>query len=337
MKPLVSVCIANYNGISIISSCLESVIAQQGDIPIEIIVHDDASMDGSVGYLHEHYPGINLIQSETNVGFCIANNRMVLEAKGDYLLLLNNDAKLFPDAIASLLAKATEMHAPAILGIPQYDMDTGALLDRGSLLDPFLNPVPNLDPARNEVGMVMGACLWIPKNLWMRLGGFPELFGSIGEDLYICCRARTEGYTVATLSGSGYWHKVGHSFGGGKVVRNEILVTSKRRRRFSERNKSYVMVLTYPYPLLQIILPIHLLLLLFEGLLISILKPRQKLFKDVYLTCFIALLENHRYLYALRKSIQGQRKCTVLKFLSVFSPIHYKLTMLCRFGIPRIE
>ena len=337
LKPLITVCIANYNGVQIISSCLESIFAQQGDIPIEIIVHDDASTDGSVEYLHQHYGDIKLIISEANVGFCIANNRMATEARGDYLLLLNNDAALFPDAIASLLHKAKEFGAPAILGLPQYDADNGKLLDMGSMLDPFLNPIPNLSPQTFEVGMIMGACLWIPRNLWLKLGGFPEWFDSIGEDLYLCCRARTAGYTVATLFNSGYWHKVGHSFGGGKVTENEALVTSKKRRRLSERNKSYVMILTYPFPLLQIILPIHLLLLLAEGVVMSIIKPNQKIFRDIYLACFMALIKNQSNLFELRKIIQAQRKCSTLNFISVFRPISYKLAMLHRFGIPRIQ
>ena len=42
--------------------------------------------------------------------------------------------------------------------------------------------------------MVIGACLWIQKGLWEELGGFPEWFGSIAEDMYLCCRARLAGY-----------------------------------------------------------------------------------------------------------------------------------------------
>ncbi|HYD33543.1 MAG TPA: glycosyltransferase, partial [Methylophilaceae bacterium] len=209
MKPVVSICIANYNGIPIISECLDSVFAQQGDIPVEIIVHDDASTDGSVEFLRRNYPGIRLIESESNVGFCVSNNRMAEAANGEYLLLLNNDAALFPDAIVSLLAKAKDINESAILGLPQYDADSGELLDVGSLLDPFLNPIPNLEPTRTEVGMVMGACLWIPRSLWQSLGGFPEWFGSVGEDLYLCCIARLKGYPVAAAASSGYLHYVG--------------------------------------------------------------------------------------------------------------------------------
>lgn len=188
-RPVVSVCIANYNGVGLIDACIESVCQQDCGFPVEIIVHDDASTDGSAEHIRTRYPIVSLIQSPENVGFCVANNRMANVAIGDFLLLLNNDATLFPDALATLHYEALRLARPAILGLPQYDAETGALLDIGSRLDPFLNPGPNLDPARNGVGLVMGACLWIDKRLWGELGGFPEWFGSIGEDLYLCCRA----------------------------------------------------------------------------------------------------------------------------------------------------
>lgn len=217
MPPVVSVCIANYNGIAMIDACIQSVRAQNCDFKVEIIVHDDASTDGSAEHIRTRYPDVNLIRSAENVGFCVANNRMAAAARGEYLLLLNNDAELFPDAVKTLIAAAERIGQPAILGLPQFDFDTGELIDRGCLLDPFFNPVPNLDPARTDVAMVIGACLWIQKLLWEELDGFPEWFGSIAEDLYLCCRARLAGYAVQVLHRSGYRHRVGGSFGGGKV------------------------------------------------------------------------------------------------------------------------
>ena len=79
---------------------------QDSGFPVEIIVHDDASSDGSVALIRQYYPQVVLIESPNNVGICVANNRMAALAKGDYLLLLNNDAALWPDALATLLATA---------------------------------------------------------------------------------------------------------------------------------------------------------------------------------------------------------------------------------------
>lgn len=158
MRPVVSVCIANYNGIGLIDACLESVRQQDFGSPVEIIVHDDASTDGSGEHIRNRYTDIDVIQSPENVGFCVANNRMADAAKGTYLLLLNNDATLYPDALATLHIEAVRLGRPAILGLPQYEAETGALLDIGSRLDPFLNPVPHLPIPRSVRNKVLGQC-----------------------------------------------------------------------------------------------------------------------------------------------------------------------------------
>lgn len=91
--PLISVCIANYNGEKFLSECIESVLNQVASPHFEIIVHDDASTDASLEQI-ARYDNIKLIRSPENVGYCVANNRMAEAAFGEYLLLLNNDAVL---------------------------------------------------------------------------------------------------------------------------------------------------------------------------------------------------------------------------------------------------
>lgn len=334
-KPLISVCIANYNGMEVIDDCLRSVLEQEGHISVEILVHDDASSDGSAAYIRDRYPDVKLIESPENVGFCISNNRMAAAAKGKYLLLLNNDAALYPDALQTLLSEAERLDQPAILGLPQYDAANGKLIDIGSLLDPFLNPVPNRNPDRNEVGMVIGACLWIPKALWQELGGFPEWFGSIGEDLYLCCRARLTGYPVRALGISGYRHRVGASFGGGKV-QGDKLTTTFRRRALSERNKTFVMTICHPAPLFQLIFPLHLVLLLVEGLVLTLLKKEWRVFRDIYLACLLSLWWERKRLFYLRQKIQAGRTTSWRAFVAPFIWRPHKLGLLLHHGVPRI-
>jgi len=335
-EPVCSVCIANYNGMAALAACLDSVLKQDCGFPVEIIVHDDASRDESVVFIRQYYPHVVLIESRENVGFCVANNRMAAQAQGEFLLLLNNDAALWPDALATLLAAAQALDRPAILGLPQYEWETGELLDRGSLLDPFLNPVPNQNPDRDEMGLVMGACLWIPRVLWEELGGFPEWFGSIGEDLYLCCRARLAGYSVRVMGRSGYRHQVGRSFGGGKVAAGR-LATTFRRRALSERNKTFVMVLTFPAPMFQIVFPLHLLLLLLEGPLLSLVTRDWRFLGEIYWPVFGALGRERRRLWQLRREVQRSRRLSAWRFWSVFLWTPHKLTALMRHGLPDVR
>jgi GT2 family glycosyltransferase len=333
---LVSVCIANYNGMAVIDDCIRSVLSQQGGIDVEILVHDDASEDGSLAHIREQYPHVKLIKSAENVGFCVANNRMAAMAKGKHILLLNNDAVLYPDALQTLLSEAHRLNAPAILSLPQYDIRSGELIDRGCLLDPFFNPVPNLDPLRCDVAMVIGACLWIPSDMWQELGGFPEWFESIAEDMYLCCRARLLGYAVRALPTSGYGHWQGMSFGGNRVTDNR-LVTTFRRRVLSERNKSFVMVLTCPAPVLQVTMPLYVGLLLLEGLFLALFKRDIRIFKEVYLPVLIVLIKKWHFLLGMRRDIQKQKTISCAHFLSAFTFRLQKVRLLLKHGVPDLR
>lgn len=334
-SPTISVCIAHYKGFDLIDACIASLRAQVGGMDVEIVVHDDASPDGSAAHIRERHPDLKLIASAGNVGFCAANNRMAAAAAGDYLLLLNNDATLLPDALQSLLAEAERIGRPAILTLPQYDAATGDLLDIGSRLDPFLNPVPNRDPAHGEVGTVHGACLWIPRAMWQELGGFPEWFGSVAEDLYLCCRARLAGHPVRALGISGYRHRVGQSFGGGKAVGGR-LASTYRRRALSERNKTFVMIACYPLVLLAPLLPLHALLLLLEGAVLSLLKREWRPLGEIYLPVFAACWRERDRLRELRGAAQAARRSGLGAFLSAFRILPHKLSLLLRHGPPRL-
>lgn len=334
--PVVSVCIAHFNGIELIDACLASVRRQDCDFEVEIIVHDDASTDGSAVHIRTKYPDVCLIESAENVGFCIANNRMAAAASGEFMLLLNNDAELLPDALRLLHREARGLQRPAILSLPQFDLDTDALIDRGCLLDPFFNPVPNLDAARADVAMVIGACLWIPKSLWDELGGFPDWFGSIGEDLHLCCQARLAGYPVRVLPVSGFRHRYGASFGGGKV-RDEGLITTRKRRAFSERNKTRAMIMCQPAPLLAVQFPVHIVVILIEGVLLSAFKRDFTLWRDIYASLPRELWRDYARLRSARASVQSRRRIGLRAWLRAFSWVPWKLRMLIRYGLPVVK
>lgn len=337
IKLLCSVCIANYNGESYLENCIDSINTQEnfpGDI--EIIVHDDASTDGSVDLIQSKYPIIRLITSTDNVGFCVSNNRMVEIARGTFVLLLNNDAVLHKDALKTLYA-ASKKYGDGIFGLSQFDAETGELIDIGSTFDPFLNPVPNIDTNRQDVGMIIGACLWLPRTLWDKLGGFPEWFGSLAEDMYICCVARLWGYPVKALPESGFDHSVGRSFGGGKVTEDKHLSTTFRRREKSERNKTSVMIICYPVLGALTIIPLHLSLLCLEGIVLSLVKHDKRIWEKIYVKCFKDVWLNRQLLLERRKLVQRNKFVSLRSFFVPFSFFPHKVHMLLKYGIPQVS
>ena len=333
--PLVSVCIANYNGEHMLVECIDSVLQQSSDTEVEIIVHDDASTDGSIALLGTRYPAVRVIHSDVNVGFCIANNRMADVARGEFLLLLNNDAALFPDAIQTLLEDARDIGSDAIASLPQYDWSTGDLVDRGCLLDPFHVPVPSLDPEREEVAYVIGACLWIPRAAWQRLGGFPECFGSIAEDLYLGCAARLQGMPVRCLARSGYRHRQGVSFGGNRAG-TQGLRTNYRRRYLSERNRIAVLVTCVPTLLAWPWMTVHGAALVVEGLLLSSLSRDPRIWREIYGAALRDAWKARRTLLGLRARTLAGRKASLARVLAPYCWLPWKLALLRRHGLPRV-
>jgi GT2 family glycosyltransferase len=334
--PFCSVCIANYNGEQLLVDCIESILNQHFDRGIEIIVHDDASSDASITLLQQRYPDVVVIETTANVGFCVANNRMAEHARGQYLLLLNNDAALMSGALATLAEHAALQSPPGILSLPQYDWDGGDLVDRGCLLDPFYNPVPNLDPRRRDVAMVIGACLWLPRSLWQELGGFPAWFGSIAEDMFLCCNARLRGYPVQVPDASGYRHRQGKSFGGNRVA-DRRLASTFRRRSLSERNKTYTMIACTPAALLLLLLPLHLALLVAEGALLSLLRRDARIWRDIYAPVLPAAIRQRGEIGAARKSSFASPPAARVRYLRQFTPWPRKLALLVGYGLPSIR
>lgn len=333
--PRVSVCIANFDGEALLPACIDSVLAQATGAAVEIFVHDDCSRDVSVRLLRERYPSVHVLASDENVGFCIGNNRMVARARGDFVLLLNNDAALAPDAIERLLEMAELMGRPAILTLPQVDWETGALVDRGCLLDPFFNPIPNLDADRDEVAYVIGACLWCPRETWHALGGFPEWMESIGEDLYLCNLARLRCIPVRALRESHYRHRQGASFGGNRA--DGGLRTSIRRRRLSERNKTRALIVLAPGPTMWPLLALHLLALAGEGLVLSLLRREAPLLREVYIPALATPFREYAVLRVRRLDAQETRTVSVRKWFSAVRWQLRKLAMLRSYGVPTVR
>lgn len=333
-QPLVSVCVAHYGDTGLLDQCLGALRRQECHVRYEVLVHDDATPGGIADFVARN-PEVRWIESDENVGYCVANNRMARSARGRYLLLLNNDAELFPDALQTLAEEALELGRPAIFGLPQYDHVTGTLEDLGRLCDPFLVPIHNLDPAVCDVAMVAGACLWVPSDLWRELGGFPEWFEMIAEDLYLCSRARLGGHPVRVARKSGFRHRIGATIGGGAA--RGVLTTTMRRRSLSERNRCYTMLVCYPAPWHVLIFVVHALLLVLEGTLVALKLRRWRVFSGIYWFALSAAWHERKRLGVERRRAQMSRTASSRAFFSTFRPTFYKASLLLKFGWPSLR
>lgn len=96
--------VATYNGKKWYDRCLGSL--RNSEMPVETVVIDNASSDGTVEYIKTHFPNVHLIESDDNLGFAKANNigiRYAIDNNADYVFLLNQDAWIERDTLTVLL------------------------------------------------------------------------------------------------------------------------------------------------------------------------------------------------------------------------------------------
>ena len=133
------------------------------------------------------------------------------------------------------------------------------------------------------------------------------------------------------INSSGYKHWVGKSLGGGKVAQYQ-LSTNMYRRALSERNRIYVMAMCYPNPVFAIILPMHLMLLLFEGIVLAVIKRDVKVLISIYLSSIGSFWRKRNKIFSIRHKIQRKRAINCKMFLSAFNLVPHKLKMLIKHG-----
>jgi GT2 family glycosyltransferase len=182
--------------------------------------------------------------------------------------------------------------------------------------------------------MVIGACMWVPADLWRSIGGFPEWFETNAEDVYLCCYARLLGFKIYVHEESGFLHMIGHSLGGGKATAHSLTI-SVQRRYFSERNRLFIQWLFYPLWLIPITTAANLIVLIVEALLLAIANRKASLIRDIYIRSQRDALSMLETLRPARSTAMGSREISFLKFFGRFTFIPQKLRLLFSAGLPR--
>jgi GT2 family glycosyltransferase len=101
---MLSVIISSYNTRELLADCLRSIYRAAPSEPYEIIVIDDASTDGTSELVRAEFPDVRLLRNEVNRHYAVSNNRGMEQARGEYLLLLNSDTIVQPQALDRMIA-----------------------------------------------------------------------------------------------------------------------------------------------------------------------------------------------------------------------------------------
>ena len=193
----VSVVIPNYNGKKLLGKNLPEVLKAKQNSKnqiIEIIVVDDASFDGSVGFLKKTFPQIRLIKHKKNRGFSSSVNMGVRMAKGDLVVLLNTDVIPAENFLESVLLHFED---EKIFAVSLHE--TGFSWAKGEFKNGFVIHSPGRKSKNPHITFwVSGGSGVFRRKLWNKLGGMDEKLLSpfYWEDIDLSYRALKRGYEI---------------------------------------------------------------------------------------------------------------------------------------------
>jgi GT2 family glycosyltransferase len=209
--------IVNYQSYDELHSCLASL--DRANEGISVVVVDHASEPVAADGITAAYPAVHLLRLADNKGFAAGINLGARETDSPFLLLLNPDCMLEPEACCRLVACLDSHDAAAVAGPRIRNADgsvqqsarrfpnfTTAIAGRSSWLTRVAprNPlsrhnlrVPASSSARPlEVDWVSGACLLVRRDAFERIGGMDEGFFLYWEDADFCRRLKAAGYST---------------------------------------------------------------------------------------------------------------------------------------------
>jgi len=227
--PELSVILVNYNDRTHLKECLSSLTDTVKDIPFEVIIIDNQSSDGTPEWIRENAPRVRLIVNTENVGFARANNQGIRESRGDYILFLNTDTILEPQAIAILLEKLKSDRkigavGPALFcGERTFQVSFGQKVSffgeifQKMVLNPFYRIRLERGVKKRQVGWLSAACLLTRKDILEEVELFDENFFLYFEDIDLCMRIGKKSYVLEYLPQARVYHLGGASTEGLKL------------------------------------------------------------------------------------------------------------------------
>jgi GT2 family glycosyltransferase len=223
----VSVIIVTRNTCVLTRTAVQSVRGSRDSLVKEIFVVDNGSTDETATALSSEFPTLRLIRSESNLGFARACNLAAKQATGKFLLLLNSDARLAPDALSQAIEWMRVNPDCAVAGAQLLNPDgsrQNSIANFPTLATELLNKsllrrlLPKKFPGKEtefrepvEVETIIGAFVFVRKSIWDLLDGLDERFFFFFEETDFCLQARRKGFRIVHLPNVRIWHGQGQT------------------------------------------------------------------------------------------------------------------------------
>ena len=240
-EPLVSVVVLTYNNLSFTQACLASLEAHSDYGNLEVIVVDNASSDGSREWLQEWANAPSpagqqrrLILNDKNLGFSAGNNVGLRAARGEFLVLLNNDTYVTPGWVRGLCNHLRAEPGLGLLGPVTNNIGNEAKLDiRYDSMDEMMQKAAlhtRAHPGRRlPLRTAAFFCVAMRRDVYERVGDMDEDFGvGFFEDDDYCRRVEQAGLSVACAEDVFVHHHLSASFDALKAEAKRELFEANR-------------------------------------------------------------------------------------------------------------
>ena len=228
-----TIIIVSYNVRADLQECLRSIFASVFDSPLQVIVVDNVSRDGTEAMVRRDFPQVEWIGNDRNVGFPKANNQALPQARGEFTLYLNPDTVVAPDTLHRCVSYLRDHADVGLLGCK-------VLLPSGQIQHECARNFPTLEArlweavylhmlfprhrrfgytlmgywdheGSREVPCLLGAFMLGRTAMLRELNGMDESVFMFMEDLDLCYRVHQAGLKVYYLADVSILHKVGQS------------------------------------------------------------------------------------------------------------------------------
>jgi N-acetylglucosaminyl-diphospho-decaprenol L-rhamnosyltransferase len=255
--------VVNFNGGALLAECVRSILDDDSAGPVELVVVDNDSSDGSIAALHAAMPEVRVVHAPGNVGYSRAANLGAASTRALIVAVCNADLTLEPGTAAAMLAPFddTTLGAcgprirnhdgtdyPSARQVPSLPVAVGhGALGLWAPRNRFTVRYRELDadPARaRDVDWVSGAAIWLRRDALDAVGGWDERYFMYVEDLDLCWRLQRAGWRVAYEPGGSVVHVQGASTS--RRPYRMLLEHHRSAWRFAQRRFTGVRALLLP-------------------------------------------------------------------------------------------
>lgn len=233
MKVDISIVIVNYNVKAFLEQCLMAIERATHKLSVEVLVVDNASVDGSQAMVRRRFSEVHLIENSKNLGFSRANNLALKKARGTYVLVLNPDTLIQEDTLLILKGYLDEHKDVGAVGCKLINPDGSfQITSRRSLPTAWIAftrivglskifprsrlfgkyNMTYLDPnIATPVDVLPGSLMFVRRDVLEKIEYFDEDYFMYGEDVDLCYRITKAGWKIQYIPHTQAIHYKGES------------------------------------------------------------------------------------------------------------------------------